>query len=208
MPWKVGDEGCNFDLMFQYHFSSNKDGRDDDAPILSVTPREIICFAVQQPGSEPGVIGLAIHQETAVDSSTGKRVPAHLVGWNWRHFCKTQYASLSHEGGFDNFFTIHDGLCRIFDEAKRIGLDVKVNDEGGYHENRDKEKLRHEVNRWNTTIAAVAGSIQDARGPNSVQSPITAAPEIELLEAEGQPFLEKKPQIQIIKNLDKDDSHP
>jgi len=113
--------------------------------------------------------------------------------YSWHSFCKTQYASLEKEGGFPNFFAIHDGICQVLDQAKRLGIETDVTDESEYFTHRDKAKLEAEINKWNRMVAAVAGTLKDAYKdrPDAIASPITDTPEFERLEAQGQEFAAK-----------------
>jgi hypothetical protein len=178
---------------------------DERPPHLFVPPLELVEFDLQQPGSESAAFGLARYPATAsseefnlIDHPTG------LTNWRWRVFCKTQYASLEKEGGFANFFAIHDGICQVLDEAKRLGIESEVLDESNYFEHRDKTKLEAEINKWNRMIAGFTGALKDAYRdrPDAVQSPITQTPEYERLEAQGQEFAEKARGIK--ENIDRD----
>ncbi len=175
--------------------------------MLETMPAELLFFVVSHPGAEPARFGLARYQPTATllfsdpdlppppGLDLDAEYPSNLPGLHWQTFCKTQYASLTEHGGFDNFFTIHDGLCQLLDHAATLGLHPEVTDESEYFTHRDKEKLRAEIHRWNTLVAAVAGAVKDhyPNDSDALQSPITADPTFEQLEAEGQHFLRRTP---------------
>ncbi|HUO09895.1 MAG TPA: hypothetical protein VM008_16445 [Phycisphaerae bacterium] len=170
------------------------DKTKDAERFLCVPPLRFAMFGVQQPGSETAFFGLGKYATVAPDISDPTiRRKTGLVGYQWRGFCKTQYATLSSEGGgWENFFKIHDGICRILDHAKQLGMDVTVRDEGNYWDNRDAPALRKEVERWNALIAAFAGKLKDhygARADEAVVAPITQTPEFERLEAQGQEMI-------------------
>ncbi|MEO5816315.1 MAG: hypothetical protein ABIT20_13650 [Gemmatimonadaceae bacterium] len=102
--------------------------------------------------------------------------------WYWQGFCKTQYASTISE---EHFLFCHRMAIDLLDEAKRIGFEVTVHDEGQYWETRDADLLLAEVRRSNVMIAHLAGALHDAIAPeHSVQAEIFAHPELEHLEME------------------------
>lgn len=102
--------------------------------------------------------------------------------WYWQSFCKTQYASAISE---EHFLFCHQMVIGLLDEAKRIGFDVTVHDEGLYWETRDAALLLAEVRRSNVIIAHLAGALHDAISPeHRVQAEIFSHPEFEHLEME------------------------
>jgi len=102
--------------------------------------------------------------------------------WYWQAFCKTQYASTVSE---DHLLFCHRMVVSLLDEAKRIGFEVTVHDEGHYWETRDAELLLAEVRRANVIIARLAGALHDAIAPeHSVKAEIFAHPDFEHLEME------------------------
>lgn len=103
--------------------------------------------------------------------------------WYWQSFCKTQYASAVSE---EHFLSCHRMVVSLLDEAKRIGFDVTVHDEGHYWETRDAELLLAEVRKSNRIIARFAGALHDAIAPeHSVEAEIFSHPEFEHLEMES-----------------------
>jgi hypothetical protein len=102
--------------------------------------------------------------------------------WYWQSFCKTQYASTVSE---EHFLFCHHTVISLLDEARRIGFEVTVHDEGQYWETRDAELLLSEVRRSNVLIARFAGALHDAIGSeHSVEAEIFSHPEFEHLEME------------------------
>ena len=94
--------------------------------------------------------------------------------WYWQSFCKTQYASTVSE---DHLLFCHRMVISVLDEAKRIGFDVTVHDEGQYWETRDAELLLSEVRNSNRIIAHLAGALHDAISPeHSVKAEILPTP--------------------------------
>ncbi len=161
----------------------------DDTSYLHVEPLELVMFRINHRGSETASFGLARFPAEAQDTEKGiARQRTRLRGWNWQNFCKTQYASLPSAGGWSNFFNIHDSICQILKEAERLGIKVKVSDEGGYWKNQDPEKLRAAVEKCNALVAAFVGSFKDMMKDQTegVVAPITQDPTFEHLEAKGQ----------------------
>jgi hypothetical protein len=188
-------------MLFAYSLTTDDapDLGDSEESLYQVAALDRIFFVIQQPGSETAGFGLSRYEPIArAHDDPEKTRPSNLPGFHWQAFCKTQYASLESEGGsFDNFLTIHAGICKMLDHARALGLTVTVHDESNFWDHRDAEKLRAEVHRWNTMVAAVAGNLKDAFGnrAGAVQGPIFKDPAFEKLEAQGQPFLENDPEI-------------
>ena len=102
--------------------------------------------------------------------------------WYWQSFCKTQYASTISE---EHLLLCHRMVISVLDEAKRIGFDVTVHDEGEYWDTRDAELLLSHVRNSNRIIAHLAGALHDAISPeHSVNAEIFAHPDFEHLEME------------------------
>lgn len=151
-----------------------------------VTPLHVIAFTtIPGAGSEPANFGLAQYPEF-VEIEPTQRLPTKLVGWSWRSFCKTQYASASSCGGVPNFVRCHLSIVELLDAIQKRQLAaVEVNDEGGYWEDRDVRKLAETVGEWNELVAAVAGQLKDAAAGFTVEAPITQFADFEHLEARG-----------------------
>ena len=153
----------------------------------SVPPKRLIAFETSPgEGCEPANFGLCRYPSTVVGRD-GRSIRTGLTGWRWRSFCKTQYASNPAEGGLPNFLRCHLSIVRLLDHARELGLLGDVSDEGGYWEKRDVAALAREVSNWNEMVAGFVGRVNDwigAEGQAS-ESPITAFPDFEHLEARG-----------------------
>ena len=107
-------------------------------------------------------------------------------GWIFKSHCKTQYAN---EHGWPHFLRCHKTIVSILDFWRRLGVTVKVNDDGEYWQTRSADQLRAKLTSYDGLIAAVAGAFKDAVGETgngySVESPIFARTDFEKLEAEG-----------------------
>ena len=159
---------------------------------FEVTPSHIIGFSTWPgDGCEEANFGFCRYPASvACPTRFGlkQRRATHLDGWRWSSFCKTQYASHPDCGGVENFLHCHLAVVKLLDFAKSTSLvTVKVNDEGGYWEDRNLEKLASEVGNWNEFIAAFAGSLKDAAATHGVQveSAIAGFQDFEHLEAKG-----------------------
>ena len=111
--------------------------------------------------------------------------------WSWYDFCKTQYASNPRCGGVENFIRGHTELIHLLDDARALGLKIELHDEGKYHELRDVDALRAEVESWNGMVAAGAGMLKDSTAVGEITGPIIQYPNFEPLEAKGVSFLRK-----------------
>jgi hypothetical protein len=153
---------------------------------LHAEPEVLACFIVHPAeGSETAWIGLARYPSAIVDHQ-GRRRPTKLSGWSWQNFCKTQYASNPKYGGMENFLRAHLSLVALLDEAKALGLRVRVSDEGGYWKRRDREALAAEVASWNALVAGFGGKFKDAvAAAGEVTGDIFNFPNFEHLEAKG-----------------------
>lgn len=191
LQWKAGKDEPRLAALFAWCLPLG-DPNADDCGYHFVEPLEMAMFELTQPGSEPAWFGLARYPLAFSDREKGicnRRTG--LAGWRWNKFCKTQYASMPKEGGWDNFLAIHDGICRTLDEAARLKMKIKVIDEGKYWEDRDAEKLRTTIDRWNHMIAAFVGGVKDKLGGQSVVAPITQNPSFEQMEARGQKYFRR-----------------
>lgn len=165
-----------------------------DGVCHSVEPSHIIAFTtIPGDGCEPANFGLCTYPSTI--NVHQRQLSTHLTGWQWRSFCKTQYASDPDCGGVENFVRCHLCVVHLLDFAQKTGLiDVEVSDEGDYWTNRDVKELAHQVGEWNEMIAAVAGQFKDAaaKAGVTVEAPITKRADFEQLEAKGQKNVPKK----------------
>jgi len=196
--WHELDGGVEPDWLrlHQWLVTCPKAGDGDDDSANSYTwarPRHVVMFTAIGRGSETAAFGLARYPET-VTADDGTVVPTGAGdGYDWRNFCKTQYASLPRYGGFDHFLRIHGGIVAVLDEAERLGMSVDVRDDGKFWDHRDAGLLRAEVDRWNGLVAVVAGKLKDKLGEAGIHdiiAPITDDPLFEHLEAKGQELLE------------------
>ncbi len=107
-------------------------------PVIEVVrPHPLVCFPVWPgKGCEPAAFGLC-------------KLPP-VERWQWSFSCCTQYASRPEHGGLENFLRCHQALVALLDAIQGAGLaEVEVQDDGGYWERRDQEKLAETVQGWN-----------------------------------------------------------
>lgn len=136
-------------------------------------------------GSEPLRLGLCRYPARVKDPLTGRPRVVRRRGWRLSGSCKTQYASLH---GWEHFRRCHVAAVDLLVAVSDLGVEVEINDEGGYWPSRDESELRRSVDRMNGIVAAFAGALKDVTdetGGAPVQSPIFAHPQFERLEAEG-----------------------
>jgi|ERR1035441_2147481 hypothetical protein len=107
-------------------------------------------------------------------------------GWLLKSRCKTQYAG---EHGWQHFLKCHKQIISLLDFWRDLGVQAKVNDEGGYWETRLEEPLKKRLGLYDGLVAAVAGMLKDApavsEGNLSLESPIFDYANFERLEHEG-----------------------
>lgn len=159
-----------------------------------------------------------------------RKVPTKLSGWQWRSFCKTQYASDPKCGGIPNFLRCHISVITLLDRmAKLPGLRVRVDDEGKYgpstysddwkeayeagrkptyrrHKGRyNPAALAQEVGEWNSMIAGFAGALSDALAGSGTafEAPIKDFPNFEQLEFRGHNQKYLAPFLQAMRKLGK-----
>ena len=184
-------------LPLETHPGAEADDRSEDSLWLctngsvkrgresyEVVPRHgFAFFIVPGPGSEWAAIGLVKYPQT-IRLPNGRRTRTGQFGWSWHGFCKTQYASNPRHGGFENFRSCHVSLVELFDYAAELGLKTTILDESRYATNRNLDQLRTEIGQWNEMVAGLVGHLNDALGEGG-ESPITAYPNFEHLEAKG-----------------------
>ena len=133
---------------------------------------------------EPLWLGLCLYPKTVLMG--GRRYRTGLKGWQFSRFTKTQYASLH---GWEHFRRCHTAVIDLLHGLRRLGLGVKIFDEGDYWPGRSVSALRKELEQMNGVVAAAAGALKDldeaVNGQSRVQSPIFAHQNFERLEAEG-----------------------
>jgi len=168
-------------IQARYHIElKTKKGLVYDA----VSPTQVIGFPTWPGrGCEMANFGLAQYPEKMKTNDGLKETK--LDGWQWRSFCKTQYASDPRFGGMNNLVKCHLLVIAMLDKAKKLGILEHVSDGGDYWKSRDLAGLVGETNSMNQIVAAVAGHIKDAGG-EGVVAPITEFANFEKLEAEGQ----------------------
>jgi hypothetical protein len=103
--------------------------------------------------------------------------------WRFQSFCKTQYASAL---GWGHFRQCHVTALDLLGVMRDAGVQVKINDEGGYWPHRSESNLRRNLEEMNGAVAALVGHLKD-RAPEGadIQAPILAHPDFERLEAGG-----------------------
>jgi hypothetical protein len=133
---------------------------------------------------EPLWLGLCRYPKTVL--LEGQRYRTGLSGWRCHGFSKTQYASLH---GWEHFRRCHTAVVDLLGGMRHLGLDVEINDEGGFWPGRSFAALRQNLDEMNGIVAAAAGALKDsdegANGQSRVQAPIFAHQHFERLEAEG-----------------------
>lgn len=161
-------------------------------PQFQVKPLEILGLSTWPgEGCEPANIGFCrypAHLDVPTASGRRRRLATGLDGWCWSSFCKTQYSSDPKFGGVANFLRCHLCVVKLLDFLRSTGLvTVEVEDEGGYWQQRNLEKLAREVGDWNEMIAAFAGLFKDqaARDGMHLESAIAGFANFEHLEARG-----------------------
>lgn len=183
-----------------------------------VNPTKVFAVSVWPgKGCEEINLGLCLYPKEIEEN--GLIIKTKLSGFQWRSFCKTQYASNPECGGIPNFLRCHVSCITLLDRIAELPmLDVEIDDEGKYgpsnysddwkeagkadreptyvwHNGKYNVKtLAEEVGSWNQMIAAAAGALKDATDGN-MKSPITSYPNFEQLEFQGsrdkliEPFL-------------------
>jgi hypothetical protein len=164
---KVGEffeVGPDYTWAF-YHPPSAKTWRDllppSDGVIFSALPGN---------GSESVELGLCRYEG--------------VPGWQLRGYCKTQYAS---RHGWEHFLKCHRRITDLLRETERLGLRVRVDDEGEFWETGSPARLRARLEGYDCDLAAFGGALRDAARAmgDDVQGPIFGHPRFEHLEAEG-----------------------
>ena len=152
----------------------------------SVMPKHVVAFSAWPgEGCEEANFGLCIYPGflNVTDPRTGRarRLRTELSGWNWRSFCKTQYAS---QHGVEHFLRCHLSVVRMLDHAKQQDILAQARDEGGFWEKRDVRALAREVGEWNEGMTGLVGQLKDMFG-GDFDAPIAQFPDFEHLEARG-----------------------
>jgi hypothetical protein len=105
--------------------------------------------------------------------------------WNWKAFCKTQYANNPDYGGINNFLKCHLLVITMLEKASSLGIVDYVSDPSGYWENRDVEALVKTITEETVMMAQIMGSLKDIFGQEGYKAvaPIFDSPNFEYLEA-------------------------
>jgi hypothetical protein len=187
----------------RYLTRNREDGLEE---LVRVRPLHTLWFAGQTKGAETADFGLAshpavvVHREDVVTYPPGcsesrqigagavVEFPTRLKGWySWSTACKTQYAARADRGGVENFLRAHLAIIAVVDECRRLGMTVKVSDDGGYWRHRNVERLVRELAKWDELVAGFVGQLGDALGDRVgiLVAPIKERSDFEHLEARG-----------------------
>jgi hypothetical protein len=164
-------------------------GDPDTCTGIAVAPTDGWIFLVELgEGCEPLVLGLCRYPATVKAPGGEAWLPSGKDdGWHFLASCKTQYASLH---GWEVFRRCHLAAGNLALAGQSLGLEVRIEDEGGYWPERNEVALRTAVERMNRLVAGLAGAIKDAAddagNSPSVESPIFEHPAFERLEGEAQ----------------------
>jgi hypothetical protein len=154
---------------------------------IAVPPRDGGFFLVELgDDAEPLTLGLCSYPDAVFDPVNGRRRKVSRTGWRFASSCKTQYAHLH---GWEHFRRCHVAAIELLAGFQQLGLQVVIDDEGGYWPSRDVAALREKIRRYDGLVAAFAGMIKDAgdeAGLENIRAPILAHPSFEHVEAEGQ----------------------
>lgn len=101
--------------------------------------------------------------------------------WHWRGFCKTQYAA---RHGWEYFLATHRRVLDAISVWGMLGVEIQVNDEGGYWESRSEDSLRANLGDYDQLVSAFSGALKGSG--TKVDAAIFSDPRYERLEAEGQ----------------------
>jgi hypothetical protein len=76
----------------------------------------------------------------------------------------------------------------VLEKLRDLGFQVIVNDEGGFRESRNLDKLAASVLEYDSMVAGFTGAVRDAveQQGMTVQSPMAGRPGFDRLEMEGQ----------------------
>jgi len=107
--------------------------------------------------------------------------------WQWKDYCKTQYASNPDYGGLEHFLRCHLAIVKILEFCQQLGILQEVTDPSGYWEHHNLEALLTSLRQHNILTAAMIGSAKDLLQPlgYTAQAPILDRPDFEHLEAMG-----------------------
>jgi hypothetical protein len=187
--YEVSNETADLDQFATGWISMPVPGDPDTCTGVAVAPVEGWIFLVQLgKGCEPLVLGLCRYPAT-VKAPGGKTwlSSGKDEGWHFLASCKTQYASLH---GWESFRRCHVAAVDLALAGQSLGIEARIEDEGGYWPGRNEVALRASVERMNRLVAGLAGALKDAEDDSGkgllVESPILEHPAFERLEAEAQ----------------------
>lgn len=149
---------------------------------VDVAPEAGYAFSVVVgPDCEHLLLGLCRYP--AIVEYQGRSLSTKVgAGWRWRHYCKTQYASLH---GWEHFLRCHRTVIALLAFWRTLGVNVRISDEGGYWPRGSETNLRRRLEEMNGIVAAASGALKDQAEGVPVESPIFGHPRYERLEAEG-----------------------
>lgn len=153
-------------------------GKEDD----QIEAKEIMSFVVWPGrGAESAWFGVARHPEedSRAHAETGGK-------WDGSGFSKTLYSAHPSVGGVPHFMKCHLGLVLALDEARRIGFEATVSDDGGYWESRDVTLLLAKLHEAERRVAKIVGPLTDKMADHVegfVGAPMRGRADFERLEA-------------------------
>lgn len=187
--FELSNETADLDQFATGWISVPVPGDPDTCTGVAVAPVAGWIFLVQLgKGSEPLVLGLCRYPTNVKAPGGGAWLPSGKdEGWHFLASCKTQYASLH---GWESFRRCHVAAVDLALAGQTLGIEVRIEDEGGYWPGRNEVALRAAVERMNRLVAGLAGALKDTTDEDgnspSVESPILEHPAFERLEAEAQ----------------------
>jgi hypothetical protein len=179
---------------------------------VRVPPIHAMRFVAFSNGGETAAFGLAshppmvIHREDVITHPPGCaearqmgvgqpiEYATRLCGWySWSSGCKTQYAAHPRHGGVENFVRVHTSIIAVLEECRRLGMSVKVADDGKYWKHRNVDRLVAQLGKWDGLVASVVGKLSDTLGSSggTLIAPIKERSDFEHLEAKGETEIRK-----------------
>lgn len=180
-------EAVERDELFMTGFVMERDEEQDATIGHEVPVEEGFVFWAQPPGTgcETLRVGLCRYP-ASIETKRGPRETKLGGAWRYQSCCKTQYASLE---GWEAFLTAHRAVVDCLAHGRELGVDVRINDEGGYWPRRSVKTLRARLDEINGICASMAGALKDAADEagesGSLVAPILEHPDFERLEHEG-----------------------
>jgi len=123
-------------------------------------PEEIQGFVIKV-GRRCENLPIGLARYPAVVERRGLLYATGLPGWQWSAACNTWYASLC---GLEYFVRCHQSVIAVLDQARALGFEVDVRDDGGYWEHRDVWKLLDAVERTHRKSPVVPATAQRVSG--------------------------------------------